>query len=220
MTKPRERNTPIPSFPIERRVKVGVHGAQRSQQHAPGNKRKLTLPSAINRIGPFASLIVALVFIVARPAMLSASCWASNPNGARTCSSFVNKYGLRLRLCEDEKGDCGKLGYRLNKRRAAISSDSPLREEKDPERNTNAEGAADGDTGVEETKPETQSEESETSSASSADGAAALLIVAVVIGAVILLGRVFGLGAGTSILAFVVGCVLGVFSGLNRRSRW
>jgi hypothetical protein len=40
-----------------------------------------------------------------------ASCWASNPDGTRTCSEYINHGGSFEYLCEDEPGDCEDLGY-------------------------------------------------------------------------------------------------------------
>jgi hypothetical protein len=40
-----------------------------------------------------------------------ASCWALNPNGARTCGDYINHGGGVEYLCEDIPGDCGALGY-------------------------------------------------------------------------------------------------------------
>jgi hypothetical protein len=48
----------------------------------------------------------------------------------------------------------------------------------------------------------------------------AFLVLGAVAGAIILFGRLFGLSAGTSLLAAVVGFVFGIFGGLNRRGRW
>jgi SpoVK/Ycf46/Vps4 family AAA+-type ATPase len=41
----------------------------------------------------------------------NAACWASNPNGNRKCAYFVDKAGLKIQLCEDQPGDCEKIGY-------------------------------------------------------------------------------------------------------------
>jgi hypothetical protein len=40
-----------------------------------------------------------------------ASCWASDPNGTRSCGEYVNHGGGFEYLCEDQPGDCGDLGY-------------------------------------------------------------------------------------------------------------
>jgi hypothetical protein len=40
-----------------------------------------------------------------------ASCWASNPDGTRTCGEYINHGGGFEYLCEDQPGDCQDLGY-------------------------------------------------------------------------------------------------------------
>src|SRR6516164_997940 len=55
--------------------------------------------------------LFALAAILLNPKRLAASCWASNPTGARRCARFLNPYGGIERLCEDKLGDCASIGY-------------------------------------------------------------------------------------------------------------
>ena len=171
----------------------------------------------MNPVSSVAFLIVALLFTAARPTSLSASCWASNPDGVRICNFFVGKYGLTRRLCEDKPGDCAKVGYKLNQE--ATSADKAIRKKTNAKDKTGSASPTD-DIGLDAPEAGSRSDESGASYTDSGDGFQALLVVGAVIGAVILIGRIFGLDAGTSIFAAVVGFVLGVFSGLNRRNRW
>ena len=56
------------------------------------------------------ALVIIAVACAARSSL--ASCWASNPNGDRTCRDFLSPNGrLKLNLCEDNPGDCQEQGY-------------------------------------------------------------------------------------------------------------
>jgi hypothetical protein len=75
----------------------------------------------VPRVRPILSLpnryLAAAILLVAFNLMVSAgraypSCWAENPTGGRTCGFFKSGAGnLDLWLCEDDQGDCAKLGY-------------------------------------------------------------------------------------------------------------
>ena len=62
------------------------------------------------RMTPVISLISAVLVSFTWNAA-NAACWASNLNGNRECSYFVDKAGLKIQLCEDQPGDCERIGY-------------------------------------------------------------------------------------------------------------
>lgn len=49
--------------------------------------------------------------LAASPHAAFPSCWASNPEGTRSCARYVNRSGGLEYLCEDQPGDCENLGY-------------------------------------------------------------------------------------------------------------
>ena len=61
------------------------------------------------RASAFASTLILALIANSPPAF--SSCWASNPDGTRSCSRYVNPSGALEYLCEDRPGDCENLGY-------------------------------------------------------------------------------------------------------------
>jgi hypothetical protein len=58
------------------------------------------------------SLFLLLTAVVLQSGQALASCWAQNSTGQRKCSLFRSSTAkLDLWLCEDNEGDCAKLGY-------------------------------------------------------------------------------------------------------------
>jgi hypothetical protein len=153
-----------------------------------------------------------LLLALGQSSLVSASCWASNPDGIRVCQLFLNPNDLKLKLCEDKPGDCSKVGYRLITR-------APLAPKVEAH-SKQTEGTISAETEPKPSQIDDRSEETGVQPIDSPqDGFTLLFIAAGIILAVILLGGVFGLDAGTSLLVFFIGLFLGAISG-SRRRRW
>jgi hypothetical protein len=68
--------------------------------------------------------------LIAHASAAFASCWASNPDGTRSCDEYINHGGGYEYLCEDQPGDCSDLGYTKVARPRASFPDTRLEPER------------------------------------------------------------------------------------------